>query len=104
MIRITIRFSQINIVFNRDGSKSFYLLITQTVFIRKFKLRLKIYLWMIYNVKPLRNIREKSKKEAKFIPYQRLLKTLDPVLLGDLKRLKIFRKLLNTLNKILKYV
>ncbi len=79
------------------------ILLFHSVFIRKFKLRLKIYLWIIFNIKFLKNIREKSKREGKLLPYQTLSKTLDPILLGDLQRLKVFRKLLNALNKILKY-
>ncbi len=80
------------------------ILLFHSIFIRKFKLRLKIYLELIFNVKNLKYLREKSKKEGKLLSYQKLSKTLDPVLLGNLQRLKAFRKLLKILNRFLKLV
>ncbi len=80
------------------------ILLFHSVFVRKFRLRLKIYLELISNVKHLRNMRNKSKREANLLPYQKLSKTLDPILLGDFQRYKIFRKLLNMLNKFFKFV
>ena len=80
------------------------ILLFHSFFIRRFWLRLKIYLWIIFNIKHLKSIREKSKKEATLLPYQKLSKTLDPILLGNLQRIKVFKKLLNILNRFLKIV
>lgn len=79
------------------------ILLFHSLFIRKFKLRFKIYLELIFNIKPLKKIRETSKREAKLLPYQKLSKSLDPILLGELQRITIFGKMLKLLNKILKY-
>ena len=77
------------------------ILLIHAFFIRKFKLRLKIYQDMIFNFKYLKKLRDQSKKDGDFIDYQKLSKTLDPILLGNLKRFKILRFLFNLLNKIL---
>ncbi|MFX1569939.1 MAG: glycosyltransferase family 2 protein [Promethearchaeota archaeon] len=80
------------------------ILIFHSFLIRKFGLRLKIYLELIFNIKHLKSVREKSMKVVDLLPYQKLSKTLDPILLGNLQRIKFFRKFLNTLNKIFKYI
>jgi GT2 family glycosyltransferase len=79
------------------------ILLIHAFFIRKFKLRLKIYQHIIFNFKNLRKLREKSKTDGDFLPYQKLSRTLDPTLLGNLKRFNILNILLNLLNKILKF-
>ncbi len=78
------------------------ILLLHSLFIKKFKLRIKIYEEIIFSLKYLRRMREKSKKEAQFLSYQKLSKTLDPSLLGSVKRFNVFTILLNLLNKILK--
>lgn len=80
------------------------ILLFHSPFIRKFRIRLKIYLELLFNIKNLKSMREKSKREGKLLPYQKLSRTLDPILLGNLQKIKFFRKLLNTLNRILKHI
>ena len=81
-----------------------FVLIIQALMTKRFKLRLKMYVDLFLKVSYFKKIRKISKLENHLLSYQSLSKTLDPILLGDLKRLKIFRVLLNQLNKLLKLV
>ena len=80
------------------------ILFFHSFFIKKFKVRIKIYQEIILKFGYFRRIRRKSKREGALISYQTLSKTLDPVLLGSLQRLKVFKKFLNLLNRFLKLV
>ena len=79
-----------------------FILIFHALLTKRFKLRVKLYLDLILKFKYFKKIRKISKNENHLLPYQAFSKTLDPLLLGDLKRLKVFKILLNQLNKFLK--
>ncbi|MFW9880686.1 MAG: glycosyltransferase family 2 protein [Candidatus Thorarchaeota archaeon] len=79
------------------------ILLFHAFLIRKLKLRLKMYQEIIFNLKKLKSLRKKSKKEGGLLPYQHLSKTLDPILLGTMKRFNVFKIMLNLLNKVLRH-
>ena len=79
-------------------------LIFQSVLIKKFKLRLTLYAELINKRKFFKNLREKSKEEIALFPYEKLSKTLDPVLLGDLGQVKAFNTFLKIFNSFLKLI
>ena len=81
-----------------------FILLFHSLFIKKFKLRLRIYIELFKKIKCYRNLRKLAKKENRLMPYQFLSRNLDPILLGKLGKLKAFRKLLIFFNKFLKYV
>ncbi|MFX0025475.1 MAG: glycosyltransferase family 2 protein, partial [Candidatus Hermodarchaeota archaeon] len=81
-----------------------FILLFHSIFIKKFKLRLKIYIELLKKIKCYRHLRKLAKKENRLMPYQFLSRDLDPILLGKLGKLKVFRKLLVFFNKLLKYV
>ncbi|MFX0035973.1 MAG: glycosyltransferase family 2 protein [Candidatus Hermodarchaeota archaeon] len=76
-------------------------LLFHSIFIRKFKLRIKIYLDLLLNIEYLKKLREKSKKEGTLLSYQNLSKNLDPILLGKLQNLNVIKILLKILNRFL---
>lgn len=86
-----------------------YLLITEIImlvhslFVKKFKLRLKIYCELLHKFKSYKRLREESKKKYSLIPYNKLSRKLDPILLGNLQKLKVFKKILSLFNKLIKY-
>ena len=80
------------------------ILIFHSVLIKKFKLRLKLYAELIIKRKFFKNLREKSKQEIALFPYEKLSKTLDPVLLGDLRHIKTFNTFLKIFNSFLKLI
>jgi len=77
-------------------------LLFQSILIRKFKLRIRIYYELINKLKMIKELRNKSKKEIPLFPYQKLNRTLDPILLGDFRHSYIFRKFLNLFNYLLR--
>ena len=81
-----------------------FILLVHSLFIKKFKLRFKIYLDLIHKINYFRLMRKNSKRENHLLSYQTLSKTLDPILLGNLQYLKAFRSLLKLLNRFLKLV
>ena len=80
------------------------ILLFQAIFIKKFKLRIRIYYEILTRIKFFKNLRENSKKESDLMPYHKLSKTLDPVLLGNLKNIEFFNKILRLFNILLKIV
>ncbi|MFX1414388.1 MAG: glycosyltransferase family 2 protein [Promethearchaeota archaeon] len=81
-----------------------FILLFHSLFLRKFRLRLRIYMELLKKIKCYRKLREKAKKENKLIPYQSLSRTLDPILLGKLAKLNVFKKLLHLFNRLLKFI
>lgn len=79
-------------------------LLFQSIIIKKFKLRIRIYYELLSNRKFIKKLRIKSKQKANLLPYQKLSKTLDSNLLGDLKHFKVFNKFLNLFNYLLKLI
>ena len=77
------------------------ILLVHSIFIKKFKIRLKIYLELMRRVKYFREIRNKEKSKNHLLSIQSFSKKLDPILLGNLQNLKVFRIILRILNRIL---
>ena len=80
-----------------------FTLVLHSLFIKKFKTRLRIYIEIIQRIKYLKKLRKNSKNERNLISYQELSKTLDPVLLGYLKRFSFFKTSLKVLNMLFKF-
>ncbi|MHA2129298.1 MAG: glycosyltransferase family 2 protein [Promethearchaeota archaeon] len=78
------------------------ILILHSLFIKKFKIRLRVYIEIMHNFKRFKKLRKKSRKEMQLFSYQNLSKILDPVLLGNLKRISFFRTFLKALNRLFK--
>ncbi len=78
------------------------ILLFQSIIIKKFPLRIRIYYELLKNREYLRRLRRNSKQELKLLPYQSFSKTLDSSLIGTIKYKKIFEKFLNMLNILLK--
>ncbi|MFX1328695.1 MAG: glycosyltransferase family 2 protein [Promethearchaeota archaeon] len=76
-------------------------LLLHSIFIRKFKLRIRIYLDLLLNNRNLKKLREKSKKEGLLLSHQNLSKNLDPILLRKLQHLNALQILLKILNRFL---
>ena len=85
-----------------------YILITeifllfQSILIKKFSLKIRIYCELFSKKKFLKELRKKSKQEIVLLPYQNLSKSLDPILFGNIKNKRIFQFFLNVLNFFLK--
>lgn len=77
------------------------ILLFHSILIRKFKLRIKIYIDILSKIKYLENLRERSKKESSLLSYKNLSKKLDPILLWKLRNVNGLRRLLKILNIIL---
>ena len=80
------------------------ILLFQAIFIKKFKLRIRIYYEILTRIKFFKKLRENSKNESDLIPYHKLSRTLDPVLLGNLKNIEFFNKILRLFNILLKII
>ena len=80
------------------------ILLFHSVLIEKFKLRLTLYAELIVKRKFFKKLREKSKQEIALFPYEKLSKTLDPVLLGDLVQVKAFNTFLKIFKSFLKLI
>lgn len=80
------------------------ILIFQSIITKKFRLRIRIYYELLSRLKTLRIIREKSKKEAKLIPIDKLSHILDSALMGKSKNNKLFKTCLNLFNFVLKRI
>ena len=80
------------------------ILILHSVLIKKFKLRIIVYAELINKIKFLKNLREKSKQEIALLPYGRLSKNLNHVLLGNLRRMKAFNIFLKIFSSFLKLI
>jgi len=80
------------------------ILLFHSIISKKFKLRIRIYVELMTKIKTLRKLRDISKKEADLLPYYKLSRKLDPLLLGNLKSVKIFVIFLNLFNFLLKQV
>ncbi len=80
------------------------ILLVHSFFIKKLKVRLKIYLELILKAKSLKILRNKVRRDYHLLSYNKLSKTLDPILLGDLGNFKVFRILFNLYNKFLKQI
>lgn len=80
-----------------------FILLIQSIIIRKFKIRIRVYYEIIREFKDLKKIRNQSRKEMPLIPYQNLSNSLDPILMGDLKNNHIIQKFFNLFNNLLKY-
>ena len=81
-----------------------FVLLIHSIFIKKFKLRVKIYLELILNIKHFQFSRERLKKQGSLLSYRKLSKTLDPNLLGGMQKLKSVRRMLKGLNFLLKFI
>ena len=80
------------------------ILIFQSIITKKFRLRVRIYYELLCRLKTLRIIREKSKKEAKLIPIDKLSHVLDSALMGKSRNNKLFKTCLNLFNFVLKRI
>ncbi|MHA1764780.1 MAG: glycosyltransferase family 2 protein [Promethearchaeota archaeon] len=80
------------------------LLIFQSILMRKFRIRIRIYYELLHNLKSFKELRRESKKQIPLIPYQNLSRTLDVALLGNLKKNTMFLKLLKIYNSLLKLI
>lgn len=80
------------------------ILILHSVVIKKFKLRVMLYAELILKMKFLKNLRKKSKQEIALLPYENFSKTLDPVLLGDLRHVKAFNTFLKIFSSFLNLI
>ena len=78
------------------------ILLFQSILIRKFKLKIRIYYELLSKKKMIKKLRNRSKKEIPLFPYQQLNRNLDPILLGDFKYSHFFNKLLNLINYLFK--
>ena len=74
------------------------LLLFQSIIMKKFRLRIRIYYELLSNLKKIKNLRKKSKQKMFLFPYQRLDKTLDPILMGEMKNFKVFIRILDFIN------
>ena len=70
--------------------------------VEKFKLRIRIYYELISKFKFIKNLRCKSKEKMILIPYQKLDRNLDPILLGEMKDSIFFNRMLSFFNFLLK--
>ncbi len=78
------------------------ILIFQSILIRKFKLKIRIYYELFSKFKFIKYLRNKSKKKMILIPYQKLDRNLDPILLGEMKDSIFFNRMLSFFNFLLK--
>ena len=75
------------------------ILIFHSILIKKFNIRVRIYYELISNLKFIKKLRKQSRK--KLYPYQKLDRTLDPVLMGKIKHFKFLNQMFNILNYLL---
>ncbi len=80
------------------------ILIFQSIITKKFRLRVRMYYELLCRLKTLRIIREKSKKEAKLLPIDKLSHVLDTALMGKSRNNKLFKTCLNLFNFVLKRI
>ncbi len=80
------------------------MLFIHSLIIKKSKLRIALYYELIKNRKMLRNMRYISSQKSPLIPYFNLSRTLDPMLLIGMNKLKVFVFLLKILNVFLKII
>ena len=80
------------------------ILLFHSVLIKKFKYRIRIYYELLTKIKKIKQMRLNSKQEAPLFPYQQLSKSLDEILIVDLKHSKIFEKFLKIFNYLLKMI
>jgi GT2 family glycosyltransferase len=78
------------------------ILIFQSILIRKFRLKIRIYFELYSKLKFIKHLRNKSKEKMILIPYQKLDRNLDPILLGEMKDSKFFNRMLSFFNFLLK--
>lgn len=78
-----------------------FILLIHSLFIKKFKIRLKIYIDLVRKSKYFKIMRKKSKSETQLLSYQILSRKLNPILLGKLQNIKAFRSLLKIMNRFL---
>lgn len=81
-----------------------FFLSIQSILIGRFSLKVRIYCELLFHLKFFLKLRKKSKKEMKLLPYQKLSKTLDPILIADVKNLLFFKHFLRLFNSLLKLV
>jgi len=74
-------------------------LIFHSILIKKFNIRVRIYYELMFNLKFIKKLRNQSRK--KLYPYQKLDRTLDPVLMGKIKHFKFLNQMFNILNYLL---
>ena len=80
------------------------ILLIQSIYIKKFKFRIRIYYELLSNIKLLKILRKKSKQNLELLPYQKLSRTIDTVLTGELKNNKVIYNVLKIFNILLKLI
>ena len=75
-----------------------------SILIKKFKFRIRIYYELFSNIKLIKFIRRKSRSELALLPYQYLSKSLDSLLVKDLKFFNFYEKLIKKFNNILELI
>lgn len=78
------------------------ILIFQSIIIKKFNLRVRIYIELLKRRKFIKRLREQSKRELPLFPYQNLSKTIDSILLETSKNNLGFNKFLKIYNFLLR--
>ncbi len=81
-----------------------FLLIFHAIAIKKFKYRVVLYYELLKNRNNIKELRKKIRKESPLLPYQRLSKKLDPVIIVKLKRVKILFHILKLFNFLYKKI
>ena len=79
-------------------------LLFQSIIIKKFKLKIRIYYDLLSKLKIIKELRKKSINKRLLFPYQNLDRTLDPILIGEMKHSKIFNRFLRILNYLFKKI
>ena len=59
-------------------------LLFQSIIIKKFKIRIRIYYDLLSKLKIIKELRKKSINKRLLFPYQNLDRTLDPILIGEM--------------------
>ncbi|MFX1277503.1 MAG: glycosyltransferase family 2 protein [Promethearchaeota archaeon] len=80
------------------------ILIFQSFLLKKFHLRVRIYFELIKYRKSLLLMRKLARKKNKLLGYDKLSKTLDPILFGEIKFRNIYQKFLRLFNFFLKKI
>ena len=97
-----------NIKINKKFFPFFFLLelvlIFQAIIIKKFPLRVRIYLQLMDHIELLKKIRKKSQQEGPLLSSHYFKRGLDSCLLGELVNNKILNKFLNLFNRFLKVI
>lgn len=81
-----------------------FMLIFQSILIKKFSLRVRIYYEMFKNRKFLKSMRELARKKSKLLRYTQLSKTLDPILFGKTKFGNVYERFLKVFNYLLRNI